>query len=165
MRPFCCLNEFVRHLFEFALVYFNIVEADGETYRAVELHYALNLAVVFLKLEQAEHAERNDFAMQVVMSVLGYSRAVVDAVGEGGVVRVAVNRAHHVRDDAGRYNNVERHLVERERRFLFSYGFQSLCAVFYQRVSAYQNGTLTEERIDESVRRILKVKEKLTAED
>ena len=81
MRPFCCLNEFVRHLFEFAFVYFNIVEADGETYRAVELHYALNLAVVLLELEQAEHAERNDFAMQVVMSVLGYSRAVVAAKG------------------------------------------------------------------------------------
>ena len=67
--------------FEFAFVYFNIVEADGETYRAVELHYALNLAVVLLKLEQAEHAERNDFTVQVVMPVLGYGRAVVDAVG------------------------------------------------------------------------------------
>lgn len=32
-------------------------------------------------------------------------------------------------------------------------------------LEAVQNGTLTEERIDESVRRILKVKEKLTAED
>ena len=37
----------------------------------------------------------------MVMPVLGYSRAVVDAVGEGGVIVVAVNRAHHVRDDAG----------------------------------------------------------------
>ena len=32
-------------------------------------------------------------------------------------------------------------------------------------LEAVQNGTLTEERSDESVRRILKVKEKLTAED
>ena len=63
VRPFGCLNEFVRHLFKFTLVYLNIVEADGETYRAVELHYALDLAVVLLKLEQAEHAERNDFTV------------------------------------------------------------------------------------------------------
>ena len=65
-----------------------------------------------------------------MVAVLCDGGAVVDAVGEGGVVVVAVNRAHHVRDDAGRYNNVERHLVERERRFLFSYGFQSFCVVF-----------------------------------
>ena len=71
-----------------------------------------------------------------MVAVLCDGGAVVDAVGERGVVIIIIYGGHHVGDDAGGNDDIERDLVEREGCRFVADGSERLFAVLHERIGA-----------------------------